>query len=39
MKIIVDNYFNNSPIGCFLEADLQCSDKLYNLHRDLPLVN
>ena len=34
----LDNYFNNSPIGCFLEVDLDYPDELHDLHNDYPLL-
>ena len=34
----LDNYSNNTPIGCFLEADLDYPDELHDLHNDYPLA-
>ena len=34
----IDNYSNNSPIGLFLEIDLDYPDELHNLHNHYPLV-
>ena len=28
----LDNYSNNSPIGCSLEINIDYPDKVYNLH-------
>ena len=28
----VDNYSNNSPIGCFLEVDFDYLDEFHDLH-------
>ena len=33
----LDNYSNSSPIGCFLENDLDYPDELHDFH-DYPLV-
>ena len=33
----LDNYYNDSSIGCFLEIDLNYSYILYDLHNDYPL--
>ena len=35
----LDNYSNDSPVGCFLEVDLDYPDELHELHNDYPLVN
>ena len=32
MKMVVDNYSNYSPIGCFLEADLDYPGKVNDMH-------
>ena len=34
----IDNHFNDSPIGCFLEVDFDNPDKLHELHNDCSLV-
>ena len=34
----IDNYFNGSPIGCFLEVDVDYPDELHELHHDYSLV-
>ena len=34
----LDNYSNSSPIGCFLEADLDYPDELHDLLNDFLLV-
>ena len=34
----LDNHSINTPIGCFLEVDLDYPDELHNLHNDYPLV-
>ena len=33
-----DNYSNDSPMGCFLEFNLDYLDKLYNLDNDYLLA-
>ena len=33
-----DNYYNDSPIGCFLEFNLDYLDKLYDLDNDYLLA-
>ena len=32
------NYSNDSPIGCFMEVDLEYSDEPHDLHSDCPLA-
>ena len=34
----LDNYSNDSPIGCFLGVDLYYPDELHDLHNDYPLA-
>ena len=34
----LENYSNNSPVGCFLEINLDYPDELHDLHNDCPLV-
>ena len=34
----LENYSNNSPMGCFLKTDLDYPDELHDLHNDFPLV-
>ena len=34
----LDNYFNNNPIGCFLEVDLDYLDELHDWHNGYPLI-
>ena len=34
----VDNYSDDSPIGYFLEINLDYPDELHNLHNDYPLA-
>ena len=34
----LDNHSINTPIGCFLEVDLDYPDELHDLHHDCPLV-
>lgn len=34
----LNNYPNDSPIGCFLKVDLDYADKLHNLHIDILLT-
>ena len=29
----LDNYYTDSPIGCFLEVDLDYPDELHDLHQ------
>ena len=33
----LDNYLNDSPIGFFLEIELDYPDELHDLHNDYPL--
>ena len=33
---ILDNYSNDSPIGCFLKVDPDYLDKLHDVHNDYP---
>ena len=30
----IDNYSNDSPVGCFLDVDLDYPDKFYDMHND-----
>ena len=32
----LDDYSNDSPIGCFLKVDLDYPDELHDLHSDCP---
>ena len=34
----LDNYCNDSRVGCFLEVDLDYPDELQDFHNDFPLV-
>ena len=34
----IDNYSNDSPIGCFLKVDLDYPDELHDLHNGYPLA-
>ena len=34
----LENYSNNSPVGCFLEINLDYPNELHDLHNDYPLV-
>ena len=34
----VDNYSNDSKIGCFLNVNLDHPDELHDLHNDYPLA-
>lgn len=34
----LENYSNNSSIGCFVEVNLDYSDELHNLHDDYRIV-
>ena len=38
-NVDLDHCSNDSPIGCFLEVDLNYPDKLLDLHNDYPLAN
>lgn len=38
-KFNLDKYFDDSPIGCFLEIDLDFRDELHDLHSDCPLTS
>ena len=35
----IDNYSKDSPIGCFLEVDLDYPHELHGLHNNYPLVD
>ena len=35
----INNYSNNSPIGCFLEFDLDYPDELHDLQNDYLLAS
>ena len=37
-KFNPDNYSNNSSVGFFLEADLDCPAELNDMHNDYPLA-
>ena len=37
-KDFIMNYNEDIDIGYFLGADVQCSEKLYKLHNDLPFI-
>lgn len=32
------DYYNDNPIGCFLEIDLNYSYKMHDLHNDYPVT-
>ena len=34
----LDNYSNDSPIGCFLEVNFNYPDELHDLHNGYPLT-
>ena len=34
----IKNYNENSGIGYFLEVDIDCAEKLLNLHKDIPFL-
>lgn len=34
----LDNRFDDSPAGCFLEVDIDYPDKMHDLHKNYPLV-
>ena len=34
----IKNYNENSGIGYFLEVDIDCAEKLFNLHKDIPFL-
>ena len=38
MMQIPRNYFDDEPIGCFLEVNLDYPDGLHDLHNDYPVA-
>ena len=35
----LDKYLDNSPVGCFLEVDLDYTEKLHDFDNDNPLAS
>ena len=38
-EIFIKNYNENSDIGYFLEVDIDCPKKLFNLNKDVPFLS